>query len=464
MKFLLIRTAEIKKKTAVIPYPFSHPPLGLLYVAAAIEHAGHTVEIIDYLTDSDATSRIKNIVESVDAIGITLTIDQVRSAADVTSKIRANHPEIPIILGGPHCTILPVQTLVEIKDADLCVVGDGEIAILGIIQWLQGDKELSEIRGIFFREGQQIKQGRPPQMNENLDHIHLPARHLIKGKRYGVSRWGFSVKHDITSITTSRGCPFNCRFCANSSLKATQNYRIRSAEDVYKEIQQVAEEYQTIVIVDDNFLADLRRAHHLFNLIIDSDLKLDFIIEGARVDSANEDLYRKMKQAGVTTILFGIESGNQDVLDYYQKGVKLEQIRHAINLAHKINFFVCASFILGAPIETKHHIQQTIQFACSLPIDYAIFNPLRYQAGSQLWKDAVNDKKLQVSQYNIIADKTLGLSQFTRKELLAFTDIGYKTFYFRPRYILHQFSEAVKRKDITIFLNGIKFYTFVQKW
>jgi anaerobic magnesium-protoporphyrin IX monomethyl ester cyclase len=464
MRFLLIRTAEVKKKTTVVPYPFSHPPLGLLYVAAAIEHAGHSVEILDYLTDPDAASRIERIIESVDAVGITLTIDQVRMVADVTSNIRMNHPKIPIILGGPHCTILPVQTLIEIPDADLCVVGDGEIAILDIIKWLKGNKELSEIRGIYFREDEQIKPGKPPQMHENLDTIHLPARHLIKGKRYGISRWGFSVKPDMTSITTSRGCPYDCRFCANRSLKATQKYRERSAEAVFQEIQQIGKEYQTIVIVDDNFLANTTRAHHLFDLIISSGLNLDFIIEGARVDSADENLYRKMKQAGVTTILFGIESGNQDVLDYYQKGVTLEQIRHAIILAHTMNFFVCASFILGAPIETKHHIQQTIEFACSLPIDYAIFSPLRYQAGSSLWYEAVNEKKLLVSQYNIIADKTLGLSQFTRKELLVFTDIGYKTFYFRARYILYQFSQAVKRRDITLFLNGIKFYTFVHNW
>jgi anaerobic magnesium-protoporphyrin IX monomethyl ester cyclase len=464
MRFLLIRTAEIKNGKPVIPFPLSHPPLGLLYIASEIEQEGHTVEILDYQTDSNAPIRLEKASESTDAVGITLTTDQIKPVAHLTSKIKAINSELPIIIGGPHCTILPKQTLSDIKDADMSVIGDGEPVILEIIKWLQGYKELSDIQGIYYRENNQIKQGKSPHLIDKLDGIPFPARHLIERNRYGVSPWGFTLKNKVTSIATSRGCPFECRFCANNTIKTTQKYRQRSAEDVFKEIQQVGKEYRSIIIVDDNFLADKTRAHQIFDLIIDSGVKVNFIIEGARVDSADNELYSKMKQAGVTTILYGVESGNQDVLDYYHKGITLTQIRTAVNLAHKMHFFVYASFILGAPIETKKHIDETIKFACSLPIDFAIFGPLRYQAGSPLWTEAVNEKKIQDSQYNVIADKNLGLSEFTAEELTQYSINGFISFYFRPKYMLHQLYQSIIHRDINLFLNGVKFYTLMNKW
>jgi anaerobic magnesium-protoporphyrin IX monomethyl ester cyclase len=464
MKFLLIRTAEIKNDTPIIPFPFSHPPLGLLYLASAIEHAGHTVEILDYLTDPQASTSLKESMESTDAVGITLSTDQLKPVAHLAQEIKGRNPKIPILIGGPHCTVLLDQALRDIPCADISVIGDGEPVILEILQWLVGDKGLSDIQGIYYREHHKIKQGKPPRLIEKLDDIRFPARHLIEKNRYGISPWRLSLTGTVTSIATSRGCPYHCRFCATNTIKSKERYRKRSAENVFREIQQAAKDYHSILIVDDNFLADKTRAHQLFDMIIESGLKVNLFIEGARVDSIDKDLCSKMKQAGVSTILFGVESGNQAVLDYYHKGITLNQIRRAINLAHTMRFFVYASFILGAPMETKEHIDTTIKFACSLPIDFAIFGPLRYQAGSPLWIEAVNDKKIQPTDYNAIADKKLGLSTFTADELAQFSIKGFTTFYFRPKYMFHQLYQSIIRRDINVLLNGVKFYTLMNKW
>jgi anaerobic magnesium-protoporphyrin IX monomethyl ester cyclase len=464
MKFLLIRTAEIKNNKPTIPFPLSHPPLGLIYLASAIEHAGHTVEILDYLADPQTSTSLKESLESTDAVGITLSTDQLKPVAHLAQDIKELNPKIPIIIGGPHCTVLLDQALRDIPSADISVIGDGEPVILEILQWLEGDKELSDIHGIYYRDHDKIKQGKPPQLNEKLDDIQLPARHLIEKNRYGISPWRLSLTGTVTSIATSRGCPYQCRFCANNTIKSKERYRKRSAENVFREIQQVAKDYHSILIVDDNFLADKPRAHQIFDMIIESGVIVNFIIEGARVDSIDKDLCSKMKQAGVSTILFGVESGNQDVLDYYHKGITLDQIRRGINLAHKMRFFVYASFILGAPMETKKHIDTTIKFACSLPIDFAIFGPLRYQAGSPLWIEAVDDKKIKPTEYIITADKKLGLSTFTADELSQFSINGFTTFYFRPKYMLHQLYQSIIRRDINLLLNGIKFYTLMNKW
>jgi len=132
--------------------------------------------------------------------------------------------------------------------------------------------------------------------------------------------------------------------------------------------------------------------------LIELDSDIELIIDGARIDSADRDLYKKMKKANVKFIGYGIESGNQDVLDFYNKKITLEQIRKAINLCNEMNFITRATFILGAPFETKQHFEKTIKFACSLPLDIAIFRPLNYCPGAELWDEAVKQGKIMKNE------------------------------------------------------------------
>jgi len=152
-------------------------------------------------------------------------------------------------------------------------------------------------------------------------------------------------------LLTSKGCPFRCRFCSRySNIIPEWGFRQRSVENVVKEIQELDEKYRSIRIDDDSFLADNKRAHKIFDKLLEIGTNIDLLIEGARVDSADKDLYKKMKKTGVTLISYGIESGNQDVLDFYNKKTTLQQIRKAICLSREMDFFTSASFILGAPI------------------------------------------------------------------------------------------------------------------
>ncbi len=170
-----------------------------------------------------------------------------------------------------------------------------------------------------------------------------------------------------------------------------------------------------------------------------------------------------MKKAGVKTLLFGLESGNQDVLDFYDKRVKLQQIRETLKLAREMNFFTVGSFILGAPIETKKHIENTIKFACSLPLDVALFSALGYMKGSQLWFEAVQNNLISSDTAEVLADSRKGLGNFTLDELVKYGTDAFQRFYFRPSYILGQIYRSISRNDYSLLLTGLNYLFRVKK-
>ena len=259
-------------------------------------------------------------------------------------------------------------------------------------------------------------------------------------------------------MITSRGCPFRCRFCTRH-VSSMKKFRKRSVDNVVKELQEINEEYNSVMIADDNFLADVKRAHQILDHIINYDLDLELYIQSARVDTAEKKLFIKMKQAGVKHVYFGIESGNQDVLDFYNKQITLDQIRHAIALSNKMGFFTRGTFILGAPIETKTHLENTIKFATSLPLDVAIFYPLVYQRGSDLWNEAYKNGKITDDDaYSVLADSRRGLGNFTSEELQEYCKMAFRKFHLRPRYFQQQIIKAIRRKDFNLLRIGMNYF------
>ena len=220
-----------------------------------------------------------------------------------------------------------------------------------------------------------------------------------------------------------------------------------------KEILEIDKKYGSVMIVDDNFLADLKRAHKIFDLLIHHKTRIEILIMGARVDSADRKLFEKMREANVTLISFGIESGNQDILDFYNKKITLDQIKKFIKLSREMNFQTVGTIIFGAPIETKKHIKKTIKFVKSLPLDVAIFTVLKYHMGAPLWIKAVKDGKIRENEFLVPADSRRDLGNFTSDELFNFSRNAYILFYLRPKYIFDQLYQSLKKSDFHRFVN-----------
>jgi len=433
------------------------PPIGLLYLANSLENGGHSVEVIDFYNEKYPEKEIQNSLASADAVGFSVYPCNYTKLGDIANKIKKIDSSIPIIIGGPHCTFHPDKALLDIPAADISIEGEAELVINSVIEALYGAQKLTDIPGVYYWKNSKIRKGKKAKIIEDLDALPFPSRHLVDKYEYGKIKSSYFYKQKVTSILTSRGCPFRCKFCSRNVMPI-KTYRERSAENVIKEFQEINSRYSSVLILDDNFLVNKKRIHKIMDELIEMGISMDLYILGARGDIADRHLYKKMKKAGVKHIQYGIESGNQDILNFYNKKVTLNQIRNTVNLASKMNMLTIATFIFGAPIETEKHIIKTIKFACSLPLDIALFQPLAYQHGSDLWSEATKQGKIKKNdEYIIEANSLKGLGNFTSEELTEFCKFAFKKFYLRPEYILKEIFKSILRKDLAILKIGINF-------
>lgn len=379
------------------------------------------------------------------------------NSIEIIKLVKRIKPQIKVIIGGPHCTLVP-KNAIEDTQADICVQGDGEKVITDIKKAILGEVAFSKIPGIYYRENNKIKKGAPLELIRDVDTIPFPSRDPVKKYNYGKEYNPKIKKGEFTSIITSRGCPFKCKFCSRNSI-SMKTFRTRSTKNVLEELKELHKEgYKYIAFVDDSFLCNKKQTHEIFDGIIREQLDMKIIIFGVRVDAADEELFKKMKKAGVTHVYFGLESGNQDVLDFYDKKTTLDKTRYAVNLSHRIGFFNVGSFILGAPIETKKHFERTIKFAKKLPLDSVSFLHLKYVVGSDLWCEAVNKGNISDNEYIVYAGSEKGLSSFSRKEIEQYCIKASRNYYLRPIFFLSLLKKSLKNDDFGFLQSFISLY------
>lgn len=461
MKFLLLKIEEGYKKFGMFGSTHkvvsTYPPLGLEYIGGSLEREGHKVEIIDFGAEDVSREYLKSCLTNSDVIGMSVYSNNYKIAANTAQMIKELDSDIPLIIGGPHCTHVKELSLSHIPHADIAVGLEGELILPDLVKYFQGKKKLSDIYNIYYRENNKIKTGNAFKVIEDIDTLPFPARHLVEKYDYGNFFWGLKPKKRFTSMITTRGCPFYCRFCTRYGNIKEWTFRSRSPENVVKEIQEINDRYKSVMIVDDNFLTDIKRTHKIFDKLLEINIDLELYILGARVDTAERSLYEKMKKAGVKYISYGIESGNQDVLDFYKKNITLEQINKAVHLAREMNFITQGDLILGAPIETKKHIENTIKFTASLPFDVVLYQALAYEIGSELWLEAVKNKKISKEELYVTADSQRDLGNFTPKELNKYIKKAYRHFYFNPNYIQRLFLKTSSEERFYRLKNFFRF-------
>jgi len=400
--------------------------------------------------------------EKADIIGVSVLSYSLKCSVEIIKIIKNVKPQIKVIIGGPHCTLFPKKALEETK-ADISVQGDGEIIFNDIKKVIIKKGDFSKIPGIYYKENGHIKKGAPLKLIEDLNSIPFPSRHLIKKYNYGKEYNPNIKKGEFTSVVMSRGCPFRCKFCSRNSI-SMKKYRIRSAENTLEEIKELYQQgYRYVAFEDDSFLSNKIEVHKLFEGIIKENIDMKFIITATRVDAADKELFQKMKTAGVTHLQFGFESGNQDVLDFYDKNTTINGIKKAVNLSNNIGFFTIGTFILGAPFETKDHFERTINFAKSLALDSVSFIPLKYVAGSDLWCEAVNQGKISEKDYILLAGSERNLSFFSQNEIEKYCIKAHRDYYLRPKFAFGLLKKSLKNDDlgflqsyISLFLSNIK--------
>jgi len=349
---------------------FRFPPLGISYLASSLLEAGHDVQLLDctFLKKPDALE--KALEARAEVVGIYCMVTMLDDCLWLARQLRASARLL--MVGGPLPTCDPHAFL---EDFDVVVRGEGEQTVLELLQAYSTGGDFSAISGITLRrkmitngkeQGETISTPDQP-FNKDLDRLPFPARHLLPNSSYiqfGRKKYGYA----ITTVMSTRGCPYECEFCSNVIFGGS--YRERSAKNVVDEIEQaLATGYDRISFADDVFTLHQKRV-----LEICAEIKqrgLHFYWEClARVDSVNDATYVEMYQAGCRRVYFGIESGDDTILKLMNKKITAAEARHAVMAAHQAGLQVGAFFILFYPGESNQTVLNTLRFATSLPVDY----------------------------------------------------------------------------------------------
>jgi anaerobic magnesium-protoporphyrin IX monomethyl ester cyclase len=366
----------------------SYPPLGLAYIGAVLERERHVVKIFDLTLGKDRS--IENKMEDVirfapDIIGISVMTHSYSSAIKTALYLK-NTTGAYIVFGGPHPTIMPEDVL---KNAfiDFVIIGEGEDTFLKICQNLQ-TKKFSGIGGLCYKENGKLVIQPKDNFIENLDSIPFPARHLLKIDDYKLVD---DRGHPMVTIMSSRGCPYGCIYCYKGLFGRT--YRQRSPEDIVGEIKSCIKlGYKSFYFIDDLFTLNAERVDSLTKAIKEEKLDIRWQCL-ARVNNATLEMFKKMKDAGCYKVHFGIESGNQNILNRVKKGITLAQVRNAVKCCKEADIKTKGYFMIGMPGDTEETIQDTLRFAKELELNDTMFSITTPFPGTELW-DKIDKSKI----------------------------------------------------------------------
>jgi radical SAM superfamily enzyme YgiQ (UPF0313 family) len=427
----------------------SPPPLGLAYIASMLRQS-HEVKIIDSnilnYTIGDVERELRSF--NPDVVGITSVTSSIYEAYKVAETAKRIREDCIVILGGPHASFMPRQSMEECKYIDVIVRGEGEETARELIENIEKGSSLNEVRGITFRRGNEVIETEPRSFIKNIDDIPFPSRDLLPMHLYKFN----GVKY--TTMLTSRGCPFKCSFCSSSRLFGGY-WRGRSPENVLEEMKIVYEEYgiRNIEFMDDTFTLNQERAERICDGIIKQGWDISWGAS-SRVDTLSKKLVEKMKKAGCWIIFLGIESGSQKILDAIGKRITLEQVKKAVKILKDAGIQVLGSFIIGFLQDTKETIKETIKFAKSLNLNYAEFSILTPYPGTPIFDYAKKHGMLLTedwSKYTAI-EPIVKIEGVSEKEIKALFQKAYITFYLRPRIVI----EWLKNKQFSFMKSGIK--------
>jgi anaerobic magnesium-protoporphyrin IX monomethyl ester cyclase len=332
------------------------PPLGLAYIAGALERAGIDVKILDFVVFPYSRELLESVLkefapEIVGTTAVTMTFD---NAINVIKEVKSVAPSVVTVMGGPHVTFCAKETMSLFPELDFIVLGEGEETVVGLAEAVAGGKDVSEIEGIVFRGKTGIVDNGQRKKRIDAGSLPLPARHLLPLGRYRAL--GMPV-----SMTTSRGCPFKCIFCVGRKMVGAK-VRYRDPQNVVDEMEYLSGfGFRQINVADDLFTSNEDHCLRVCDEILKRGLKIKWT-SFARVDTVSVKVLKRMREAGCHTVSFGIESGNREILKRIKKGITPEQVTEAVKMCNEAGVSPHASFILGLPGETPETLKETVEF------------------------------------------------------------------------------------------------------
>lgn len=451
-------------------------PLGLAYIAASLEQAGHKVEIIDInatrISDDDLIEKIRYS----DMVGIGGMITEYRKIINLANFIKDRLPDMPVILGGP-CTTTLHDKILENTKADYAVIGEGEATSVNLIDAIEKGKPLENVNGIVYRKKNKIFKTKPQEPIKNLDEIPFPARHLLDMEKYiydYLKTIGIKLddcdKIRTTTIISSRGCPFQCTFCDKGIWG--YEWRARSPQNIVDEITLLKEKYKInfIWFNDDTFVINKKRLEEFSKLM--EGLDVMWFCHGRVNLMQSKDTFLKMRKGNCRVISYGIESGDQNVLDSMKKMITLEQVRSSIRYTKEADIKAGGFFILGMLGDTRETIDKTFSFARELKLDYYAFSVATPYIGTELFDMGVKEglikfdgkDKYSIYESDWIAGITENLTKdVSKEELEEYQNKAFMEFVLKKQFGKFFFLHPFFLKEISNILLSLRNYDEAKK-
>lgn len=470
MKVLLLFANTLAERTARKTKTFRVgilPPLGLGYIAAVLQQDGHEVQIIDTRLDP-ITPAIESRIQAFgpDIVGISIFVISELEGYRLAEQMKSILPQALVVMGGPQVSYFPRVPLERCGAVDVTVQGEGEYVFRDLVRGVQEGRGYKHVNNLFFRNDKgDIVQTRHSPALPDLDSLPLPARDLFDLKRYAPEVYEFR-RLPATNILATRGCAYGqCTFCFEAGQFRTP-YRYQSAEKLVREMEMLRDDYgiREVVFNDDDLLSNGKLLMQFSELAIKRNLNVRWSCWG-RVTPCTKKLLSTIAEAGCWLVSFGIESGNQDLLDKLQKGMTLAKCRDVVGWAHEAGLETMGTFMIALPGETPEKASRTIEFAIELDLSYAAFIPTHPLYGTPLFETCIEEGRLVKSPYSQkpVDSRYLPRISFVpegyrdEKEVESVLTRAYRRFYLRPGYWWKHVKKLRDPAEIHKYWVGLKF-------
>lgn len=410
-------------------------PISLAITASVLRDRGFEVKIIDAIVENlDFLDLNKILIDFLPKVVImNAATPSMESDLSTCQVIKEVNSEIKTAVIGIHGTCLPDDCFRMQSCLDFIVRGEPEFTVLDLCVAIDKGVELKSVDGLSYRENESYFHNPDRAFVDNLDILPLPAWDLVDIDKY---RMPFTNKKFLL-VATGRGCPYQCTFCADNAYYG-KKLRLRSPKKIVDELEWDVLQFDVkdFLFWSESFTINTDFAKQVADEIISRKLDINWVCN-SRVDNVDSEFLVKIKKAGCWMIGFGIESGNQDILNSVKKGINVKDTVKAVELSKKAGLEVTAHCILGFPQDTKETILETVEFVKKLEIDYAQFYCAVPFPGSELYKEAI-DKRWMCSQDWRMFEQNfsvLNTPSLSAKEIMRLRSFAYRSFYFRPQKI-----------------------------
>ncbi len=447
MKILLINPPKKYTIWAGIPEAlnkgvFLYPPLGLMYLQSYLEeNTRHQVILLDALADALDFSQIEAKVRQIkpQITGITASTHSLLDVVNTIAAARKAGDKTHICLGGPHVTSFPEESI-NLAGVDSVVLGDGELVFKELADSLEKKSSLRDVRGIIFKDEGGIFRTKEAQSIEDLDSLPFPKRERLTGLyRYYTSGTESNL---MTTMVTSRGCPYGCSFCNTS-----KNYRYRSPSNVADEIEQcMGIGIKEFYFLDDTFNVTAKRVTDICEEVLSRELKIKWGFK-ARCDNIDYEMLRIAKKAGCRKIHYGVEAASDEALMRLNKGgqVNVKKIEQVFGWTRDLGMRSIAYAMIGCPYEkTREDVLRVSDFIKKINADYVVFSLFSPYPDTHSYQEAIKKGIIRKEAWEeFIKNPRQGCElptcweeYFSKKELLGLLKTVHRDFYIRWRIFL----------------------------